>query len=261
MNLVTQIKGFLGIPPIANPRSRFGDADYLAMLCHEIGTPLSAIVGLSHILCNVECAPQKKMECAEMLRDSSAMLMGLMQNMLDSSKMSAGMINIEHIDFNLVNVVQEVVHIMAMKAKDKGLDLCVYSADELHMQWRGDPLRIRQILVNLVSNAIKFTAKGHVALYVNAQIGQDGGDQLCITVVDTGIGISEEAIEKIFGKYTQAYPGISREYGGTGLGLAISQDLAHLMQGNLAVKSWLGVGSHFTLTLPLQKMPALLLAV
>jgi signal transduction histidine kinase len=261
MNLVTQIKGFLGVLPVRTRQSKFEDADYLAMLCHEIGTPLSAIIGLSHVLCNIECSAQKKKESAEMLRDSADMLAALMRNMLDSSKLNSGMIELEQIDFNLDKLMQEAVHIVAAKAKDKGLDLRAHLADGLHLQWIGDPLRIRQILVNLLSNAIKFTTKGYVAVYVNAGINLDGCDQICITVLDTGIGIGINAIEKIFDKYTQADPSVSREYGGTGLGLTISQDLAHLMHGDIAVKSWLGVGSHFTVTLPLQKTPALLVAM
>jgi len=256
MNLVTRVKGYLGIQPIKEYQSKFENVDYLAMVCHEIGTPLSAIIGLSHVLCDTEYSPQKKIECAKMLRDSADMLAGLMQNMLDSSKMNAGMIELEQVDFNLPHLVQEAMHIVAIKAQDKGLDLQAHFADGLHLQWLGDPLRIRQILLNLLSNAIKFTAKGHVALYVNAQMNQDGYDQICITVIDTGIGINADALGKIFGKYTQANPSVSREYGGTGLGLAISQELAHLMHGDIVVKSWLDVGSHFIVTLPLQKTPA-----
>jgi len=260
MNLATQVNRFFGIAPVGGRRSRFEDADYLAMVCHEIGTPLSAIVGLSRLLCDTEYSPQKKMECAEMLRDSADMLTGLMQNMLDASKMEAGMINLEQIDFNLAKLVREAVHIVAAKAKEKDLDLRVHFADALPFQWLGDPLRIRQILLNLLTNAIKFTAKGHVAIYVNAQRDSSGCDQLCITVVDTGVGISETAIEKIFDKYTQAHPSVSRNHGGTGLGLAISQDLAHLMHGDITVKSWVGAGSHFIVTLPLQISPILLAA-
>jgi signal transduction histidine kinase len=260
MHLVTQINELQAIPSTSARHSKFDDADYLAIMCHEIGTPLTAIIGLSHILANTECSPQKKKECADMLRDSSHMLMDLMKNMLDSSKIDAGMLEIEDIDFDPVKLVQEAVHIIAVKAQAKDLELCVHMGDELPSHWTGDPLRIRQILLNLLSNAVKFTERGNVSLYVNAQCDGYGNDQLCITVADTGIGMSEAAVKKIFNKYTQANASISREYGGTGLGLSISQELAHLMHGNITVKSWPGLGSHFVVTLPLQKATALLLA-
>jgi signal transduction histidine kinase len=258
MHLVTRLEDFSGIISSEAPISRFGDADYLALMCHEIGTPLASIIGLSHILTNVECSPQKKKECADMLRESADMLIALMRNMLDASKMEAGMIEIEEIDFDIAQVAQEAVHIISTKAADKGLTLHVHIAEGLPQQLVGDPLRIRQILLNLLSNAVKFTATGNVTLYVNGIIDSEGNDQLCITVVDTGIGMSEESLRKIFDKYTQGNAAISREYGGTGLGLSISQDLAHLMRGDIAVKSWPGMGSHFILTLPLLKSQPLL---
>lgn len=258
MHLVNQTKGFSIILPSEASHSKFGDADYLAIMCHEIGTPLASIIGLSHILTNIECSAEKKEECAEMLRDSSNTLMALIKNMLDTAKMNAGKIEIEKIDFDLAQVVQEAVQVIAIKAAEKGLTLHVHIADDLPQKLVGDPLRIRQILLNLLSNAVKFTATGNVTLYVNGIVDCDGNDQLRITVVDTGIGISEESLKKIFDKYTQANSSISREYGGTGLGLSISQDLAHLMHGDIAVKSWPGIGSHFIVTLPLTKSLGLL---
>jgi len=250
------IKQRSGMLPAA-PHSRLSDADYLAILCHEIGTPLTAIIGLSHILANMECSPKRKSECAEMLRDSSIMLMELMKNMLDSSRLEAGMVEIEDINFNLVTLVQEAVHIIKTRASEKGLDLYVHVANNVPRQWVGDPLRIRQILLNLLGNAIKFTDRGSVSLYVSAKTDAQERDQLCITVADTGIGMDKASLVRIFGKYTQANSSISRNYGGTGLGLSISQDLAHLMKGDITVKSWPGMGSHFVVTLPLHKCMAI----
>jgi len=260
MQLIHQVKEFPVIMPAEKIRSRFEDADYLSIMCHEIGTPLTSIIGLSHILSDIECSSQKKTQCAEMLRDSANMLMELMKNMLDSSRIDAGMIEIEDIDFDLVKVVQEAVHIMATKAAEKGLDLQVHITNRLPPYWVGDPLRIRQILLNLLSNAVKFTEKGQVSLTVNSKRDAHGNDQLCITVADTGMGMTKDSLKKIFNKYTQANASISRKHGGTGLGLSISQDLAHLMHGNIAVESWPGMGSHFIVTLPLQKATALLAA-
>lgn len=253
MRLATDIKEIPDILASETPLSRFRDADYLAIMCHEVGTPLTAIIGLSHILADVECSPQKKEECAEMLRDSANMLLGVMRNMLDSSKLEAGRVEIEDIQFDLTSLMREAVHIVALRAEEKGLELHVHIAEGLPSRCMGDPLRIRQILLNLLSNAVKFTERGCVALYVNAKVDANGNDQLWITVTDTGIGINEDSLEKIFGKYTQADSSISRRYGGTGLGLSISQDLAHLMHGGITATSWPGMGSHFILTLPLKR--------
>jgi len=261
MGSAAQINLFPGIFTTETPRSRFRDADYLAIMCHEIGTPLAAIIGLSHILSDPECTTQKKKECAEMLRNSSNMLMGLMKNILDSSRMEAGKVKIEHIDFDPAKVALEAVRIIAGKAFKKGLQLYVHIEDGFPAQYIGDPLRIRQILLNLLGNAIKFTEKGHIALYLDAKIDMNGNDQLCITVEDTGIGISPGQQKKIFDKYEQANSNISQNYGGSGLGLSISQDLAHLMYGEIAVKSWPDKGSHFIVTLPLQKTSEMLAVI
>ncbi len=260
MHLATQFNKFYEITPPSVHTSIFNDADYLAIMCHEIGTPLSSIIGLSHILTDVACCPQKKTECAEMLRDSSHMLMSLIKNMLDAAKINAGMIEIEDINFNLVKLVQEAMHIVANKALEKGLDLQLHITDNLPPQWLGDPLRISQILVNLLSNAVKFTENGHVSLNVSTTPDNHGNDQLCFTVADTGIGMHKDALGRIFNKYTQANASISRQHGGSGLGLSISQELARLMRGNIAVKSWPGIGSQFIVTLPLKKAAALLAA-
>lgn len=254
MQVITQVKTYPNVSQPIRPYSRFNDADYLAVMCHEIGTPLNAIIGLSRILADVECSPRKKQECSEMLRDSSNMLMELMKNMLDYSKIDSGMLEIEDINFDLSRVMQEAANIIASKAQEKGVALHVH-IEKCPRQFIGDPLRMRQIILNLLSNAVKFTEKGNVTLYVNVTRDEYGNDKLCITVADTGIGMSEDSLEKIFGKYAQANSSISRQYGGTGLGLSISQELAHMMNGNITVKSWPGMGSHFIVTLPLQKIP------
>jgi len=168
------------------------------------------------------------------------------------------MVKMEHIDFDPAKVALEAVRIIAGKALEKGLELYVHIEDGFPAQYIGDPLRIRQILLNLLGNAIKFTERGHIALYLDAKIDMNGNDQLCITVEDTGIGITPEQQKKIFDKYEQANSSISQDYGGSGLGLSISQDLAYLMNGDIAVKSWPHKGSHFIVTLPLQKSSEML---
>lgn len=260
MNLVHKVVELPVVAPLVAP-IKFKDAAYLDVMCHEIGTPLTAIIGLSHILSDVDCTAQQKTECAEMLRDSAHMLMGLMKNMLDSSRLDAGMVEIEDINFSLAKVVQEAVHIVSTMATAKGLKLNVHISNLVPLQYSGDQQRLRQILVNLLSNAVKFTETGEITLYLSGKKDAFGHEKLCFTVADTGIGISKEQVEKVFTKYAQANAGISRKYGGNGLGLSISQDLAHLMQGDIAVKSWPGMGSHFILTLPLHKTLELLAVV
>lgn len=262
MHLATQTQeASPGILPAgAPPLSRFRDADYLDIMCHEVGTPLTAVIALSHLLTDAKYSQQKKEECAEMLRESAEMLMGLMKNMLDSSRMEAGKIEIEQIDFDLAKVVHEAAHIIATKAAEKGLGLQMHIAEGLSLQRVGDPLRIRQILLNLLSNAVKFTARGSVSLDVSATTDADGSDALCITVSDTGIGMSHDELEKIFGEYAQANAGVSRKHGGTGLGLSISRNLARLMHGDITVKSGPGMGSHFIVTLPLREATVLRMA-
>jgi signal transduction histidine kinase len=176
-----------------------------------------------------------------MLRDSSQLLMTLMNNMLDSSKLAEGMMDIEHIRFDLTEVIQKTVHIIAIKAAEKGLNLFIHINNSLPKAFIGDPLRISQILLNLLGNAIKFTNAGQIGLYVNAKKRPDGKYDVSIAVADSGIGIKEEVIGTIFDRYKQADASISRTFGGTGLGLSISQDLAQLMHGYITVKSRVGI--------------------
>ncbi len=257
MHSATQIKEFSGIPPAGISHSKLENEDYLAMICHEISTPLTAILGISHILANIECSPQKKNECAEVLRDSSNMLMELINNMLDSSKLDNARVELEHTPFDLTKVLEEVRNIITVKAAEKSLDVDVHMDDRATAFFMGDPGRIRQILLNLLGNAVKFTSHGAISLYMTERAILNGYSNVSITVADCGIGIENAQLGKIFGKYAQANSNITRKYGGTGLGLFISQELAHLMNGSIAVQSRLGKGSRFTLTLPLQRITAL----
>lgn len=252
MQLIKQAKEWLYTRGTSSSSSRFENTDYLAQMCHEIGTPLSSIIGLSHILSNGKCSEQKKSECAEMLRDSSHMLMELLSDLLDSSKLKAGKMEIAHTHFNLAKIIEEAVHIVALKAEEKGLALQVHISRQMPDDFMGDPLRIRQIVVNLLANAVKFTEAGHITLYVNSMPSSPKNCIVSITVADSGIGMNEAEIQKIFEHYVQANAHVSRNHGGSGLGLSISQGLAHLMQGEITVKSWPGIGSHFRVTVPLE---------
>lgn len=236
---------------LTNQRSE-KEQNYLAEMCHEIGTPLAAITGLSYILANVECSPQRRRECAEMIGNSSKMLTDLMQRILDCSMNKGDLMGIERQCFNLAQMIEEVVDIVSLEIEQKGLKLYVHIGKRLPEKIIGDPLRLRQILLNLLTNAVKFTTAGYISLYVNEHINDDQKPVLSITVADSGIGMSDEEVSKIFTRYAQANENIASTYGGTGLGLALSRDFARMMHGDITAKSWPGVGSRFVVTLPLE---------
>jgi two-component system sensor histidine kinase/response regulator len=195
-----------------------------------------------------------------MLNESSTLLMGLMKNMLDSSKLEAGMIEMENIVFDLTKIVSEAAHIITPKAKDKGLNFSIHTG-QTPEYLIGDPLRIQQIVLNLLSNAIKFTDKG--SIHLNVQTSPDTGDgyQVRIAVTDTGIGIAPQRLAQVFDKYTQADLSTGRTYGGIGLGLTISRKFAQMMGGDILVESTVGKGSCFTALLRLSQVPALPLSI
>jgi signal transduction histidine kinase len=258
MSSAVQAEKFsLNISDVPGLERKFVNTDYFANVCHEIRSPLGAIVGLASILAGQDIGPKKRQECAIMLQDSSHMLTELLNDLLDSFKIDNGRMDIEHIVFDLTKVLEEAKNIITVKAKEKGLGIDMQIGKGLPALYVGDPLRIRQILLNLLGNAVKFTSQGIISLHMTEEKIFNGHFEINITVADCGIGIDNEKLGKIFDKYTQGDPSISREYGGTGLGLFISQELAHLMKGSITVKSWPHIGSHFTLTLPLQKAPVL----
>jgi two-component system, sensor histidine kinase and response regulator len=250
MDLAAQIdRSPIILPPIGH-HTKFNDADYMACICHEISTPLTAILGLSHILANVECSAEKKKECAVMLNESSTMLIGLMKNMLDSSKIDAGMIELEHIRFDLAALTEVAAHILTPAAEAKGIHVAIHLG-KMPKTITGDPLRIQQIMINLLSNAIKFTTSGEIRMEVEAL--PDTSKTYCvrISVTDSGIGIPPQQLARIFDKYTQAESTTPSHYGGTGLGLTIARELANMMGGDILVSSIVGVGSCFTALLRL----------
>lgn len=247
----------MSLPQPFHPSMTGGEAEraeneYFDSLCHEIGTPLTAIIGISQLLTSPLTSPQKKGECAEMLRDSTNMLMELIKGKLDLAKIRSGVTELEHVPFDLAKVAEEAVHIMALRAEDKGLALQVHIG-KLPEWFMGDTLRVRQIILNLLSNAMKFTETGSVSLEVQAEPAMQGQHLVRISVTDTGIGIEPARLERIFDRFTQANVSIRRRYGGSGLGLSICHQLAQLMQGDISVESQPGKGSRFTATLRLQE--------
>jgi PAS domain S-box-containing protein len=223
---------------------------FLANMSHEIRTPMHGIIGTADLLLNTELA-QRQRDYVEMVRASATGLLSIINDILDISKLEAGRLAIEDTDFNLEVIVHQAVDLLTAKADEKGLRLDCVIDHEARGRFRGDPSRLRQILLNLVGNAIKFTEAGSVTVAVSRLAAENGRVRLKIDVVDTGIGIDENAQRRLFQKFIQADSSISRRFGGTGLGLAISKQLIEAMGGEITLESRVGAGSRFSFTLSL----------
>ncbi len=227
-------------------------SEFLANMSHEIRTPMNAVIGLSHILAKSTPLTEKQRNCINTLRLSAESLMDLITDLLDISKIESESIVMENARFDLQRLVSETVSIMSVKAQEKKLELTLTFDPALTGEYVGDPTRIRQIFLNLLSNALKFTEKGSVHVSVTREERKHSYAQYArICVADTGIGIPAEKQTSIFNKFSQANSSINRKYGGTGLGLAISKALIELMGGTISVESKSGTGSTFFVTLPL----------
>ena len=231
-------------------------SQFLANMSHEIRTPINGVIGFSNLLLDTELSTEQR-EYAEAVRDSAEILLKLINDILDFSKLEAKKMALEQIPFDLRTTIEGVAELLSLKARETGLELSVRYAEDAPRRVIGDPGRIRQVLINLAGNALKFTQQGRVLIHVGWQPLADGQAEFRFAVEDTGIGISEEKLEFIFEKFTQADASMTRRYGGTGLGLAISKQIVEFMGGTIGVSSTLGRGSTFwfTVRLGLDKAP------
>ena len=220
-------------------------SNFLATMSHEIRTPLNGVIGMAHLLKRSTLNLQQGEHAATLLLCADNLLT-LINGILDFTKIEAGAMDLEHVRVDPRRMIDDVVRMLATRAHDKNLELTWTATDDVPRRMLGDPMRLQQILVNLIGNAVKFTEKGSVSVRLGCT-----ADTLGITINDTGIGISPETIAHLFSPFMQADSSTSRRYGGTGLGLAISRRLIELMGGTIQIASTPGAGSSFTLLLPI----------
>jgi len=225
---------------------------FISMVSHELRTPLNAIIGMADLLRDTPLS-REQADMLSTLRGSSRVMLGLVEDVLDFSKIEAGKVTLEKVDFDLHALVNSTCRIVSAQAAAKGVEFVVSIMPEVPPAVRGDPHHLRQVLINLAGNAVKFTEAGSVTVHLSVQAETDAMVRLKFSIRDTGIGISPEAQEKIFDSFAQADDSTTRRFGGTGLGTTIAKQLVQLMGGRIGVESAIGLGSTFWLEVDLEK--------
>jgi len=227
-------------------------SQFLANVSHEIRTPMNGVLAMTELLLDTPLTTEQRDYAATAFQSAEALL-SIIDSILDLAKIEAGKFQFAYADFVPAEVVQEVVKLLAPRARAKGLDLTHVTSEGASRHFQGDAARLRQVLLNLVGNAVKFTERGKVEVRVSPSGESANGGELLFEVKDTGIGVTAEAIARLFQPFVQADGSITRKYGGTGLGLAISKQLVEMMGGRLGVESEPGHGSRFWCTVQIQE--------